>query len=490
MPKGPAFITCGGRTGTTFSGEMSSEVIDDYWSEHEPDVVAWDRPKTRARLKCFGWWHMIFSRLLGLAIQVPLALCLAATNGSARGAFVLFRVASIVFGATSRALPARRRRTVILATSPEGSRGDSAMLDTLLHYLARGDAEPVIILSYKSNERHAEIVERYGVELVPLQLLIVRPWFFVYLLARTRTFRFIGADVIDGAYGTRNALLRLAVSEAFARAGADAAIISCSYSTKPDPDCAAMLRSAPKNLAIVARDPVSRGRIENLRTASVVQGADLTFLMEPSAGSVRADDLDRITAARRDGKRVVAFGVNALLYNPANAGHVGALAELIGEIASSGVEVVLVPHDDRGATSDVVLAARVLDALRSDVRARVFALSELYAPRELKFIASQMDAIVSARMHFAIAGLSQGIPAFGLRYQGKFEGLYSLLDLDLQTCLQDATDVINGGVGSAQKVLTFLATADEMRVRMLKAIESAKALAMRNISVPRQATHP
>lgn len=66
------FIASGGRTGTTFFGEMLKEVIDDCWSEHEPDIVSTDWRKTRARISQFGWWHMIFGRLLGVTGLRPL----------------------------------------------------------------------------------------------------------------------------------------------------------------------------------------------------------------------------------------------------------------------------------------------------------------------------------------------------------------------------------------------------------------------------------
>ena len=40
MKKDLVFIASGGRTGTNFFGETLQSIIDNCWSEHEPDVLA------------------------------------------------------------------------------------------------------------------------------------------------------------------------------------------------------------------------------------------------------------------------------------------------------------------------------------------------------------------------------------------------------------------------------------------------------------------
>lgn len=61
------FITSGGRTGTTFFGRNLSRVIDDCWSEHEPDIWRTLGGLTLRQVEDFGLWHMIFGRLAGHA---------------------------------------------------------------------------------------------------------------------------------------------------------------------------------------------------------------------------------------------------------------------------------------------------------------------------------------------------------------------------------------------------------------------------------------
>lgn len=66
MTRHLCFVMSGGRTGTQFLGHLLSEVIEDCWSEHEPDVFDGFGAVTARRIQEFGLWHMVFGRILGL----------------------------------------------------------------------------------------------------------------------------------------------------------------------------------------------------------------------------------------------------------------------------------------------------------------------------------------------------------------------------------------------------------------------------------------
>jgi hypothetical protein len=59
------FIVSGGRTGTQLFGHMLSEVLDDCFSVHEPDVFVGMKPRSLRRILTFGLWHVLVGRLLG-----------------------------------------------------------------------------------------------------------------------------------------------------------------------------------------------------------------------------------------------------------------------------------------------------------------------------------------------------------------------------------------------------------------------------------------
>lgn len=60
------FIVSAGRTGTKFFGDKLSSIIFDAFSVHEPDVVFGFTKATYDRIGVFGWYHMVFGRLLTL----------------------------------------------------------------------------------------------------------------------------------------------------------------------------------------------------------------------------------------------------------------------------------------------------------------------------------------------------------------------------------------------------------------------------------------
>lgn len=72
MRKDLVFIASGGRTGTQFFGNMLKTVIDDCWSEHEPDMLEGLSALTLARIHRFGLWHMVFGRVATVTGVRPL----------------------------------------------------------------------------------------------------------------------------------------------------------------------------------------------------------------------------------------------------------------------------------------------------------------------------------------------------------------------------------------------------------------------------------
>lgn len=60
------FIASGGRTATNLFGDHLGEVIEDCWSEHEPDLFAGLSRLTARRIKDFGLLHMTVGKRRGL----------------------------------------------------------------------------------------------------------------------------------------------------------------------------------------------------------------------------------------------------------------------------------------------------------------------------------------------------------------------------------------------------------------------------------------
>lgn len=66
LDKDLVFIVSGGRTGTTYFGDLLSDKIADCFSVHEPDMLDTSLdPKLWSKIRTFGFDHMVTGRLLG-----------------------------------------------------------------------------------------------------------------------------------------------------------------------------------------------------------------------------------------------------------------------------------------------------------------------------------------------------------------------------------------------------------------------------------------
>lgn len=92
------------------------------------------------------------------------------------------------------------------------------------------------------------------------------------------------------------------------------------------------------------------------------------------------------------------------------------------------VVVLLVPHvfppADYEVESDPNACLKVYEQLKQIYPGRIFLVEGQYDQGEMKYIIGLCDFFIGSRMHSCIAALSQGIPAIGLAYSKKFEGVF------------------------------------------------------------------
>ena len=99
IPKIVAIIVSAGRTGTMFFGETLSQVIDGAYSVHEPDSFSGTVPEITAKIRTFGFHHMVLGRMFGrtgirnlsqryLAKRLSLETLVAAVSAPRRGFYL------------------------------------------------------------------------------------------------------------------------------------------------------------------------------------------------------------------------------------------------------------------------------------------------------------------------------------------------------------------------------------------------------------------
>lgn len=374
---------------------------------------------------------------------------------------------------------------VLMAPSVEGSRGDAAMMEVLLGDLRRKYDGRAVLLCYKRSEQHADLVRKFQVEVASLENLARHPLQLRQLLQRTHTFRLIGADIVDGFYSPLTTGLRLSAAQTFAHAGCDAKVISFSFCATPAPSIALLWQQLPGSLGLLTRDPESQRRLSKLLGREVAQAADLAFLLEPDATGID-DQLRWIEGQRGRGQTVVGIGVNALLLK---AGAQRALAQVVTRLLQRQPQLSLlfVAHDFRAKSSDLDAARGTMSHIPPELSSRIGVVEQEHGPRQLKAIAQRLDAVVSGRMHFSIAALSQAVPAFCFRYQGKVEGLLELVgfgaeieQLSIESgSLEPQWDVV------AERIHAFLDRRAELAQRISAQLDQLKRLSALNLEHPR-----
>lgn len=103
-------------------------------------------------------------------------------------------------------------------------------------------------------------------------------------------------------------------------------------------------------------------------------------------------------------------------------------------LENKDVVVLLVPHVFPPAgyevESDPNACLKVYQQLKQKYPGRIFLVEGKYDQGEMKHIIGLCDFFVGSRMHSCIAALSQGIPAVGLAYSKKFEGVFRSVSVE------------------------------------------------------------
>jgi polysaccharide pyruvyl transferase WcaK-like protein len=400
---------------------------------------------------------------------------------------ILAKLAALVVRALTIGLSGGRQRDtfVLMAPSVEGSRGDAAMMEVLLRDLHERYHGRVVILCYRRTERYADFVREYGAEVSCLEALMLHPVSLRRLLHRTHTFRFIGADIVDGFYSPLTTILRLSVAQAFARAGSDARIVSFSFSSASTASVSHTWKQLPLSLGLTVRDPQSRRRLAALLGRDVAQTADLAFLLQRDERGID-EAAGWVAAERGRGQTLIGIGVNALLLDAAGRRALGAVVTHLA-LHDERLSFLLVAHDVRTRSSDLLAAEDTARHIAPGLAPRIEILRQPYGPRQLKAIAGRLDAVVSGRMHFAIAALSQGVPAFCFQYNGKVEGLLELVGLGDDV---DDVSVASDALGEswervADGIGRFLGRREELAARVAGRLQAVTTLAAATLSYPR-----
>jgi colanic acid/amylovoran biosynthesis protein len=326
------------------------------------------------------------------------------------------------------ALPARH---ILLSATGGGSVGDQAMFES---FVANVVGDVVVVVRNNGSLLRIPHGEEARVTVLPLPGLLYG-WTKPYLrdlrilaaeIAKSHTVSVVGADIMDGAYNARASARRFWVAAFAAKLGLNSQVLGFSWNAHPDARAVdAMLFASNQGVALLARDPKSASRLRDAGSKTVVDVADLAFLA-PRSEALPDELAAWIAQQRADGRKVVVVNANYLLEHYVE--QVPAYSALIAQQLENGFSFILLPHDSRNAPSDESLAEDIWAASGSSDR--VFLISKILLPNDVVTLSSQVDFVITGRMHLAILAAIAGTPSVAVSYQGKIEGLYKRLGLD------------------------------------------------------------
>lgn len=343
------------------------------------------------------------------------------------------------------------RKALLIAPAGWGSVGDEAMIRAASAHLHGGGVAQVLIVSAAKPPILApdEVYPDYCEELhLPdwgsMEAAVKQ---FREQLRNCSEVYCLGADVLDGRYGVRSSRLRLALVLDAAKACENTAILGFSLHPEVEADCVKAFRAMGDRVDLCLRDPASFEVARGLGLTRIRQTADVAFLLEPESTDQTAEIEAWIRSERDDGRRVMGINVSKKILGDdgerrqvAMEAHRLAMAELCEDDA---VSFVLIAHDRRPTQDDLKALCELRDELSADVLSHVLTIDELLRASEIKGVCGMLDAILTHRMHLAIAGLGMGTPSVAVSYQGKVAGLYDLFDwpdgvLEGEECLSAA----------------------------------------------------
>lgn len=197
---------------------------------------------------------------------------------------------------------------------------------------------------------------------------------------------------------------------------------------------------------VYSRDKVSINDVQELLGRASLNGnllflPDLAFVLEPYKPDVI--DVGSLLRVKTDNSIIVGLNVSGLLYNGGytrdnmfglNVDYGQLLHSIIDELVQNDrVIVLLVPHvvsPDHTVESDIVACRKVYDSAIKKYPNRIFLAKGKYDQSEIKHIISLCDFFIGSRMHACIAALSQSIPAIGLAYSKKFQGVFETVGVE------------------------------------------------------------
>ena len=332
----------------------------------------------------------------------------------------------------------KKRIAVVVPADPltlTGSKGDEAMLRAIYQHLKIECGYDVVCV-HTATKKASEAAIDLGFQ--PHQY-----WMRGYgLMSSIKSIEklspdklvVMGADMMDAHYSLPHTVRCLGLAHYFSRAGVKTVITGFSFNEKPDGRIKKVFNRMPKNVFLNIRDPISYGRFKEFTSAAGRLTADVAFLQKPHYGGEHKRVNEWCFAQRKSNKKIIGVNIHPMLFIGMKEKSFSEFLDVFHEAVNKSLDrdkysLLMIPHDNRGAVGDVEALSMFAKKMEKNGYSVEMSSCDI-GSNEIKSIAALPDAIVTGRMHLAIAALGGGVPVLGLAYQGKFLGLMKHFGLD------------------------------------------------------------
>lgn len=374
---------------------------------------------------------------------------------------------------TTRCAPATNKRHLLVPTVGKGNIGDQAMFEAFL----QNTTWPVTVLVGHS-DGHAvpgHAVNRVQKVAIP-ELFSTRPWVrhtvrrrLADLIASHATLSVIGADIMDGGYGSAEATIRIGMLCIGNEVGTPNRVLGFSWNGAPSVAVQRTLGLSQPNSLLCVRDPHSLARLRAEGNFNIAQTADIVFTLR----SVEPYEKIRPWLATEAARSLVIVNVSGILAR--NGVSAGEYVQIIRHLVARECSVVVLPHVIRAGDDDLASCRAVTDQFGHSPH--VHLVEDLLSPRQVAWLAAQASALLTGRMHLSILALSQRVPPAVLSTQGKVSGLMELFEIP-ELVLEPEAGFAHSATASLDQILDD----PTVRVRVERSLPHVRQLAVQNFS--------
>jgi len=363
---------------------------------------------------------------------------------------------------------------LVLATAGHGNIGDQAMLNAVLASVPGRIA--VVLTASTALKIPVEHRQRVHIEVLP-SLVMGAPFrrvsarrAFIGLLRRSQRLLVIGADIMDGSYDRREAVLRFHLARLAREVGVPTRVLGFSWSARADRIATAEAVATAPFIELMAREPQSAARMRASGITPVYEVADVVFSLETDVQA--PTDIGEWIANAHARGAIVILNTSGLLASR-HPGIRSSYVSIARGLLERGHSVLLLPHVLRAGDDDLSEARLLVEELGA--REDLLLVDRELAPEEVGAVARLADAVVTGRMHLAILAMNTGTPAAIISSQGKVRGLLELAGLGRLELSPD-----DDLTAAALEAVDLILSDQSLRTQLETSLESIRALSRDN----------